>query len=93
MIAQFERFTIEMTATQAKSAYHSGQCWHDIIELLKDKKIIRQLKEISCVDLAEELSEYGAWSDNELQSRRDNEERIVWIAAGNICDDLACRGL
>ena len=86
MIAQFERFTIEMTKEQALSVSHPGPCDNDVEFLLADKKIKKQLAKISDNDLQEELRSSGAWTKEQLQNRKDNEMRIVWIAAGNICD-------
>jgi hypothetical protein len=37
--------------------------------------------------LREELSEYGAWSDEELSDDAANWRRIIWIAANNIADE------
>lgn len=86
MIAQFERFQIAMTRKQATASSHSGQCIDDVRELLKDRKIIRQLEAIGPDKIREELEEYGAWNDEELANEQDNKERIVWIAAGNIVE-------
>ena len=88
MFVQFNGFEIEMTKSQAASVSHAGQCDSDVKILLQDKKIIRQLKKISDEKLASELREYGAWDEKELSDRSDNEERIIWIAGGNIIDDL-----
>jgi hypothetical protein len=86
MQAHFERFTIIMTKRQAESASHPGPCDADVQVLLSDKRIRRQLGKISDTDLADELRRYGAWDEEQLSSRRDNEERIVWIAAGDIVE-------
>ena len=88
MYATFERFEIKMTKDQAASASHSGRCDDDVAALLELPSIKRQLKKINDEDLAAELSEYGAWDDEEIQNRADNEARIVWLAAGNITEDL-----
>jgi len=88
MIAYFDRFSIVLTKDQASSASHPGECDADVAALLKLPNIKRQLKKISDTDLTEELREYGAWSDEELKSRVDNESRIIWIAAGNIIEEL-----
>lgn len=88
MYAQFNRFEIEMTKRQAESVSHSGDCELDINVLLQDKKIIRQLKNIPDDKLREELKEYGAWDGEELQDRKANEQRIVWIAGNDIVEEL-----
>lgn len=87
MFAYFNRFEIQMTLVQAQSASHSGDCLEDVKELLKLPTIKRQLNKISDVDLIAELSEYGAWDNEELQDRESNNERIVWLAAGNIVEE------
>ena len=78
-----------MTRAQAEGASHPGPCDDDVAELVQVPAIRRQLRKISDEDLREELREYGAWSDEELQDRQENELRIVWIAAGDICEE--CR--
>lgn len=87
-IAVFERFDIEMTRDQALSASHSGSCDNNVKEVLKDPKIKEQLKKISDGDLISVLKDYGAWDTGELSSRESNEERIIWIAACNIREDI-----
>lgn len=86
MIAYFNKFKIEMTKIQAETCSHSGDCEPEVINLLKMPSIKRQMAKCRDVDLKAELSEYGAWEENELDSREENEKRIIWIAAGNIAD-------
>lgn len=88
MIAYFERFQIEMTLKQAKSVSHQGECLPDVLELLKDKKYIRQFKKINPLKIAAELQEYGAWDYPELLNDIRNIERIItWIAGCNIIEE------
>ena len=87
MYASFERFEIDMTKKQAITCSHPGSCDLDVLIMLDNPKIKRQLNKISNELLAAELSEYGAWDGNELQDRTANEQRIVWIAAGNIIEE------
>ena len=84
MIAYFERFQIEMTLNQAKSVSHQGECLPDVLELLKDKKYIRQFKKIDHKKIAAELDEYGAWDEEELLNFEDNLQRITWLAGCEI---------
>ena len=86
MYANFNHFDIELTKKQAISASHPGPCDLDVKALLNIPVINRQLAKISDSDLIAELSEYGAWDETELSNRADNEERIVWIAAGDIAE-------
>lgn len=87
MYATFERFQLQMTLAQANGASHQGQCAEGVKALCSLPHIKRQLRKISDDDLASELKEYGAWDEEELQDRVANEERIVWIAAGNIVEE------
>jgi hypothetical protein len=88
MYASFNRFEIELTRKQAAAASHSGACDDDVAALLLIPRIKRQLAAIPDDILAAELQEYGAWDETELSSRADNEARIVWIAAGDIMENV-----
>jgi hypothetical protein len=87
MHAYFDRFSIIMTLAQAKDASHQGRCDEDVNYLCSLPAIKRQLGKISDEDLKSELSGYGAWSDEDLEDRTENEERIIWISAGNIQEE------
>jgi len=86
MIAQFNRFEIKMTMAQAHTGSHPGACDNDVEYLLTIPVIQRELRRIPDGKLADELDEYGAWDDEQLKDRKENEKRIVWIAAGNITE-------
>lgn len=85
--AFFERFSLEMTLDQARSASHPGPCNDDVETLLHDPEIRGQLFRIPENDLKAELAEYGAWTNEELNNTPENWARIVWIAAGNITEE------
>jgi len=76
-------FTIEMPNRAVSNCSHVGPCDGDV-DSWKDK-IVRP-KECTPAALRRELSEYGAWSDDELDDDDDNWLRIIWITAGNIKD-------
>lgn len=76
-----------MTARQAESASHQGRCDDDVAFLLTMPAIRRQLDRIGPEAIRAELKEYGAWDQNELADDVQNRARIVWIAAGNICEE------
>ena len=88
MQSYFNRFNISLTKKEAESASHPGDCGPDVKSLLELPKVKRQLSKISDIDLFLELSEYGSWNEEELKSQADNDERIIWIAAGNIAEDV-----
>jgi len=87
MYASFNYFEIEMTKRQAESVNHPGPCDNDVEILLQDKKIKRQLKKIPDDKLRTELKEAGIDPEN-LQTRHDLESYIIWIAGGNIMDEI-----
>jgi len=80
--AYFERFSFDMPDEAVKDCHHQGQCDADVEYWQREI----DLHHIPDDKLAAELREYGAWSDDELKDRDANEQRIIWIAAGNIQD-------
>lgn len=88
MYATFERFEIRMTRAQALGASHQGRCDEDVAALLAVPAIARQLDLIRPELIRRELREYGAWDETELADDAMNRERIVWLAAGNIHDEI-----
>lgn len=91
MYASFNYFEIEMTKIQAESVSHPGPCDADVEILLQNKKIKRQLEKIPDEKLRTELKEMGIDPEN-LQTRHDMEMYIVWIAGGNIMDNIHDKG-
>lgn len=89
MYATFNRFEIVMTKKQANSVSHSGQCYDDVKALMENKKFMSQFKNIDKDAIREELKECGTWDNDELTDDEKNLERIIWIAGGNISDELA----
>jgi hypothetical protein len=84
--AYFDRFEIEMTVEQAKSASHQGRCDDDVKQIVNELR--PQLDKIEPELIAAELKEYGAWDEIELSDHEANLNRIVWIAAGNINEEV-----
>lgn len=79
---------ISLTRNDAEKCSHSGECEPDVIEVMNKPYVKNQLSSIDPEKLAKELKEYGAWDSDELKNHAGNCKRIVWIAAGNIVDDL-----
>jgi hypothetical protein len=86
MRAYFDRFTIELTAAQARSASHRGRCDEDVDALLRAPNIAPQLAALNPELVRAELEEYGAWDPTELSNPVDNLRRVVWIACCNVLD-------
>lgn len=86
--ALFTNLEFDLTEADARAASHPGPCDDDVAYLLTLPYIQSQLAGISDDDLKAELAEYGCWDEEELQDRQANEARIVWLAAGQIVDEL-----
>ena len=83
--AYFNRFTIELPDDAVRDCAHQGQCDDDVKHWAG--KIARP-EACTTERLAAELKEYGAWDAEELADDAANWERLIWIAAGNIKDEL-----
>ncbi len=70
------------------SCGHGGDCTNDIIECMQLPEIKAELAEIDPKQLVKELEEYGAWDETELQDHNNNLERILWLAASSILEEL-----
>jgi hypothetical protein len=81
--AGFNRFEIQLPEDCVIDCSHQGPCDEDV-EFWRGKI---DLSHISDDNLAAELQEYGAWDAEELEDRKANEIRIIWIAAGNIREE------
>lgn len=88
MFATFNRFEIRLTRAQALACSHPGPCDADVTALARLPGIVKQLDDIGPEKIRAELKEYGAWDQTELADDAANRERIIWIAAGNIRDEI-----
>lgn len=79
---------IKMHINDVNACSHAGSCNHDVRIAMQLPYIKKQLDSIDPAHLIEELSEYGAWDQIQLSVHSDNLGRIVWIAAGNIADEI-----
>lgn len=77
---------IELSDEVVNACSHQGQCDEDVKASMKLPEVKAQLDNIDKGQLVKELSEYGAWSDEELSNHQDNLMRILWIASGSISD-------
>ena len=50
--------------------------------------IKKQLKKLDVDMVKNELSEYVACDDSELNNHDDNLQRLLWLACGNIYDEI-----
>jgi hypothetical protein len=84
LYAYFNRFELKLFPQAVEDCYHQGDCLSDV-QFWLDK--IREINQIDDVKIKEELKEYGAWDDEELNDINKNWEKIIWLGAGNIQED------
>lgn len=89
--ASFNRFELRLPGQCVIDCSHSGPCDADVDYWAP--KILAQIIEDDFPNapdgetIRQELSEYGAWDNDELADSDQNFKRLVWIAAGNIADE------
>jgi len=81
------RTEIELTMEDAESVSHPGPCDDDVEALSKVPYVKEQLDAIDPEQLRLELSEYGAWGDDDLSDHDENLLRWLWLAGGQIVDE------
>lgn len=72
----------------AESAAHQGQCDEDVRALSLRADIRKQLDALDPATVVDELVEYGAWEADALADHEQNLQRLLWLAAGDIADDM-----
>ena len=82
--AMFDRF--ELTMTDDVMWECSGQGRVD--RAVKYWVTAIKWDDINPEDIQDELRKYGAWSDEDLRDEDKNRERILWIAACNVREEL-----
>ena len=85
LIASFNRFEIEMPEDAVRDCNHSGECDDDV------KFWASRITRSACITpekLTAELKEFGAWDETELMDDAANWQRIVWISAGDIQEEI-----
>lgn len=81
------KIELNITKKIANSCMHQGRCNDDVKAAMKLPEIKRQLNKLNPEILKEELREYGAWDESELNNHADNLMRILWIASGDILEN------
>jgi len=82
------RIELQISKNQAHLGYRSGKCDLDVMALSQVPSIAKQLARIDRDTLRAELREYGAWSDEELTDHCQNLQRLLWLACGDIVDNI-----
>jgi hypothetical protein len=83
--AYFNRFTLDLPDAAVPDCSHQGACDEDVAYW---SARIQRPGIITPALLAAELKEYGAWDDEQLADDDDNWQRLIWIAAGNIREEM-----
>jgi len=75
-----------------------GECLTDICQpgpadsavafWARQPEVAAQLDKISPATLRDELREYGAWDDADLQDHSENLERWLWLSACGAAEDV-----
>jgi len=86
MTRYFNRFAISMTKAEASAMYHEDE----LLAHLALPKFRRQFAKISPDDIRAQLREYDEWDDDELADDGANQERILWITAGDVLERPTC---
>jgi hypothetical protein len=79
---------LQIGRADALSGCHSGACDDDIEWLRRAPYIQAQLDALDEALVSDELKEYGAWDDLERADHEANLSRLLWIACGDIRDNI-----
>lgn len=82
------RIELNITKQQAQIGHHTGQCDDDVMLLSRMPSIVRQLNKLEPSLVREELKEFGAWDEIELADDAQNLQRLLWVACGDIVENL-----
>lgn len=78
---------LKLTKHDANLCSHSGSCDDDVLRVSELPYVKKQTAKLDPEQLRKELSEYGAWDDDELQDHQQNIQRWIWISAGDITEE------
>ncbi len=81
------RIEFHMTLEQAETvplSVQQGTADASCLELSQNKEILEQLDKYTPELIAECLSEYGTWDDEQLKDHEENIQRLLWLAASDI---------
>ena len=82
------RIELNITKAQAVRGAHPGPCDNDIAALRTVPAIRRQLAKLNPEHVEAYLQEFGAWDEIELMDHDANLDRLLWIACGDINEDM-----
>ena len=85
------RIELQIAREDAESASHPGPCDADVARLRDVPYIREQLDRLPPALVVECLREYGAWDAEELADHDANLDRLLWIACGDISEEVFMR--
>jgi len=85
-VIAFNRGELRLPREALLDCHHQGRCdddvefWHAQIDW--------DAQTMTADDIRDELFEYGAWDATELANIEANQQRILWLAAGDYQERL-----
>jgi hypothetical protein len=86
IIVYYNSIEVSLPIELLEDCHHQGECYEDCERW--GEEVEKELQSISDKDLVNHLLEYGAWEEEELQNRKENLIKFLWIAAGDYQDGL-----
>src|SRR6478736_4299547 len=80
--------SIELPVEIVEMCPISGEADSAIAFMRTLPEVISELSEIDPEKLRLELKEYGAWEPEDITNHNTNLDRILWLACGNIQDEM-----
>lgn len=78
------RIELHFTRADVGAVAQPGSNDAAVAALRKRFYVVAQLASVTDAVLAEELREWGAWTEEELSDRESNLDRLVWLACWGI---------
>lgn len=90
MYANFNRFELNLPIAVVLSCSQPGKDASEDVKaaLRRYPSLLADIQDLDPFLVREELSEYGAWDEDELADDEKNAERLVWLAANDIREEL-----
>lgn len=90
MYANFNRFELNLPIAVVLSCSQPGKDASEYVKaaLRRYPSLLADIRDLDPFLVREELSEYGAWDEEELADDEENAERLVWLAACELKDEL-----
>ena len=81
------RLSLTITIEQALECTRRGDNGPSVDKLAAEREIAEQLDKLAPDDVVDELYEWGAWSDHELENHGANRLRLLWLACHDVIEE------